>query len=115
MPNNESMIFHGEIIDKKSAESLKFPIGTKFIYKNASYNDTFTVLGKKFDSGTEYRQIVGAINGETWLTLATLQGEAALGAITFPETKKIEESKPKAKKKSTKKASKKKASKSKGK
>jgi hypothetical protein len=99
---DQSILFHGEIISKSIAESHAFPIGQKFHYKNSSYNDDFTVVAIKKDPGAEYRQIVGKIAGEVWILLSSLQKEAALGAVTFPE--KIAQKEKAAKKTNTKKA-----------
>lgn len=104
---NESIIYHGEIIDRNFAESHLFPIGSKFHFNNVSYNDIFTVVGIKKEPGTEYRQVLGAIAGEVWMLLTSLQKETALGAVKFiEEDKKPHSSKKKkiSKKKKTKKA-----------
>lgn len=81
---DNSILFHGEIISKKEAESYKFSVGDKFHFKNASYNDDFVVVSVRKDPGAEYRQIVGKVAGEVWMLLSSLQKEAALGSITFP-------------------------------
>lgn len=80
---NESIIYHGEIIDKAFAESHLFPIGCKFHFNNVSYDDIFTVVGIKKEPGTEYRQVLGAIAGEVWMLLTSLQKETALGSVKF--------------------------------
>jgi len=100
---DQSILFHGEIISKSVAESHAFPVGQKFHYKNSSYNDDFVVVAIKKDPGAEYRQIVGKVAGEVWMLLSSLQKEAALGAVTFPE-KAVEQKEKPAKKSNTKKA-----------
>lgn len=84
VPDN-SVIFHGAILSQKEIDGYKFPVGCKFRFTNASYNDEFTVVGIKKEPGSEYRQIIGRINGETWLLLGSLQREAASGTIKFIE------------------------------
>lgn len=86
--SDEFVIFHGEIINKKEMEKFTFPVGCKFVYKNVSYNDKFTVVSIKKEPGAEFRQIVGSIAGEVWILLSSLQREAAVGAITNIETNK---------------------------
>ena len=88
---DESILFHGEIINKKVASSFKFPVNSKFHFKNASYNDTFTVVGVRKEPGSEYRQVIGSVAGEVWMLLSSLQNEAAVGTITFPDTTKVVE------------------------
>jgi len=101
---DQSILFHGEIISKSVAESHVFPVGQKFHYKNSSYNDNFVVVAIKKDPGAEYRQIVGKVAGEVWMLLSSLQKEAALGAVTFPEKEKAVEKVKATKKSNTKKA-----------
>jgi hypothetical protein len=88
---NESIIYHGEIIDRGEAEKHKFPVGCKFHFSNVSYNDTFTVTGIKTEPGTEYRQVVGSVAGEVWMLLSSLQKETASGTIKFVNVDKKEE------------------------
>ncbi len=104
-PPNEATIFHGQIIDRKELEKHTFPVGSKFHFRNASYNDSFTVISIRKDPGAEYRQILGNVAGEVWLLLSSLQKEAAVGAITFPAVPATVE--PKAVKKTVKKTAKK--------
>lgn len=87
-PPKESVLFHGEIYNRKDMEKHTFTVGCKFHYKNASYNDTFTVISVRKDPGAEYRQILGNVAGEVWILLASLQREASAGAVTYIETKK---------------------------
>lgn len=87
--SEDSIIFHGEIINKNKARSHKFSVGTRFHFSNASYNDDFTVVAEKKDLGADYRQLVGKLSGEVWMMLSSLQGEAALGAITFEDNENI--------------------------
>ena len=89
--SNESIIFHGEIINKKEAESQKFPIGTRFHFKNVSYNDEFLVTGIRKDPGTEYRQILGKVAGEVLILLSSFQRESVVGTITYVEEAKAKE------------------------
>lgn len=103
-----SVLYHGEIIDGDEASKHKFPIGCKFHFSNVSYNDTFTVTGIKIEPGTEYRQVLGAVAGEVWMLLTSLQKETASGTIKFVETQKKEE-KPKIRNKVVKKTKNKKA------
>jgi hypothetical protein len=103
---NESIIYHGEIIDRSFAESHTFPIGCKFHYNNASYDDVFTVVGIKKEPGTEYRQVLGAVAGEVWMLLTSLQKETALGAIKILKEESTKEKKNTNKKKIVKKSKK---------
>ena len=97
---NESVIFHGEIFDRREMEKHLFPIGCKFKYANASYNDIFTVASIRKDPGTEYRQLIGNVSGEVWMMLSSLQREASAGAVSYIEPKKVNvETKKKVKKK----------------
>lgn len=109
-PPDEAILFHGEVLSRKDIEKHTFPVGCKFHYKNASYNDTFTVLSTRKDPGAEYRQIIGAVAGEVWMLLSSLQKEAALGTVTYiqsqpvvqpvvakPEKKSVKKAKKKAK------------------
>jgi hypothetical protein len=99
----EAAIYHGQIINREDAQRHEFPIGSKFIFTNASYNDHFTVTGKKTEPGTEYRQVLGAKAGEVWMLLSSLQNEAASGAIEFIKPEIIEDKKAESKKKKSKK------------
>lgn len=116
-----SVIFQGGVYSQSVLNSFKFPVGTRFHFSNASYNDDFTVVGIKNEPGTEHRQLIGRIAGEVWMTLSTLQREAASGTVKIisptpastPEKTVVEEKsqatkKSKATKKTTKKSSKKK-------
>lgn len=105
-PPNEATLFHGQVIDRKELDKYTFPVGSKFHFRNASYNDSFTVISIRKDPGAEYRQILGSVAGEVWILLSSLQKEAAVGAVTFPATTAAVVPKPA--KKTTKKASKKK-------
>lgn len=82
---NDRIVYHGEIIDISAALQYEFKIGTKFHFKNVSYDDIFTVIGTKTEPGTEYRQIRGTIQGEVWILLTTLQKETQMGTIAFPD------------------------------
>ena len=106
-PPNEATLFHGQVIDRKELDKYTFPVGSKFHFRNASYNDSFTVISIRKDPGAEYRQILGSVAGEVWILLSSLQKEAAVGAVTFPATTAAAVV-PKPAKKTTKKASKKK-------
>jgi hypothetical protein len=102
-------LYHGEIIDRDEAEKHTFPVGCKFHFSNVSYNDNFTVISIKKEPGTEYRQVIGAVAGEVWMLLTSLQKETQLGAIKILKEDKKEE-KPKIQNKVVKKTSKKKKS-----
>jgi len=111
-PPNEATIFHGQVINRKELEKHSFPVGSKFHFKNASYNDTFTVISVRKDPGAEYRQILGSIAGEVWMLLSSLQKEAVVGTVTFPaEVVNAKAVKPAKKTKSVKKKASKKKSK----
>jgi len=103
-PPEESVLFHGEIYSRREMEKHNFPVGCKFHYKNASYNDLFTVASIRKDPGAEYRQIIGNVAGEVWMLLASLQREAAAGAVNYIDDKKPVENIKKAKKTVKKKA-----------
>lgn len=81
------VVFQGKAYSAKDLEKYTFPIGCKFQYSNASYNDLFTVAGIRKEPGSEFRQIIGSVAGEVWMLLTSLQKEAAVGAVTFIETK----------------------------
>lgn len=106
-PPNEATLFHGQVIDRKELDKYTFPVGSKFHFRNASYNDSFTVISIRKDPGAEYRQILGSVAGEVWMLLSSLQKEAAVGAVTFPAATAPVVT-PKTEKKTAKKASKKK-------
>jgi len=106
--SNEVIIFQGKVYNRDLVESFKFPVGCKFHYSNASYNDNFTVASIRKDPGAEFRQIIGAIAGEVWMLLSTLQREAADGSVHFLEEKKAAPKEAKVTKKKTKKVAKKK-------
>lgn len=83
--NNDRVLYHGEIIDISEAETHDFPIGSRFHFRNVSYDDVFTVVSIKTEPGTEYRQIRGVVAGEVWILLTTLQKETQMGTIAFPD------------------------------
>lgn len=104
---DESVLFHGEVFNKKDLEKHSFPVGCKFHYQNASYNDSFTVFSIRKDPGAEYRQIVGSVAGEVWLLLSSLQREAVAGAVKYLNNVEVKPAKTTVAKKVSKKTSKK--------
>jgi hypothetical protein len=104
---NSTVLFNGKVYNQKDLSKHTFPVGCRFKYSNASYNDIFSVISVKKDFGGEFRQISGSVAGEVWMQLATLQKEAADGAVTYIQEPTAKTSKSKKVVKKTKKKAKK--------